>query len=417
MSSLLIKNASQIVTPKPGELRGEAIKQLTEYSDTSIFIQDDIIQTIAPVDELLPLITSDCQIIDADGKAVLPGFVDSHTHLVFGGHRENEFAQRCSGLSYEEIANQGGGILSTVNATRRMSQEELVKRGLMYLQKAVRHGTTSIEIKSGYGLDRDTELKILRVIDKLKEIQPVEITSTFLGAHAIPPDKSKSDYIQEIMEMMPEAALMADFCDLFCELGYFSVQESLDIFCEAKKIGLIPRMHTNQFNNIGGIQGAIEMGAVAVEHLETLDDTDIAMLAGTDICATMLPGVSLFLKIPYAPGRKILNTGCIPVLATDFNPGSCMTLNMPLILNLACTQMGFSMPEAVSAATQNGAYALGRDNVGCIAPGWQADLMVLESNNYQNLIYFYGEPQVEQVIKKGKVIFDRNLSWQIHGLE
>ncbi len=417
MSSLLIKSASQIITPKPGELRGQAIKQLTEHTYTSIFIQDDIIQAIAPVDELLSRIPGDCQIIDASGKAVLPGFVDSHTHLVFGGHRENEFAQRCAGITYEEIAKQGGGILSTVNATRSMSQEELIERGLLYLQKAVRHGTTSIEIKSGYGLDRDTELKILRVIDKLKEIQPVEITSTFLGAHAIPPNKSKSDYIQEIKDMLPEATVLADFCDVFCELGYFSVQESLDILCEAKKFGLIPRMHTNQFNNIGGIQGAIEIGAVAVEHLETLDDTDIAMLAGTDICTTMLPGVSLFLKIPYAPGRKILDAGCIPVLATDFNTGSCMTLNMPLILNLACTQMGFSMPEAVSAATQNGAYALGKENVGCIAPGWQADLMILDSDNYQNLIYFYGEPQIEKVIKKGNIIFDRNLSWKVPGLE
>ena len=332
--------------------------------------------------------------------------------LVFGGERADEFAERCAGTSYTEIARRGGGIMNTVRATREMTTDELVERGLEHLRMAVRHGTTTVEIKSGYGLDRDTELRMLEAVNRLKSVQPVAIAATFLAAHAVPPEMSKNEYIDLVKTMLPQTAGLAEFCDVFCEAGYFRADEAIDILCEAKKHGLVPRLHTNQFNNIGGIQAAIELGAVAVEHLETLDDTDIAMLAKTDTCTTMLPGVSLFLNIPYAPGRKLLDAGCIPVLASDFNPGSSMTLSMPLILSLACTQMGFSMPEAIAAATQNGALALRRDNLGCLEPGWQADLIILNTDNYRNLIYFVGEPQVDMTIKKGRVIFDRAQSWQ-----
>ncbi|MBN2411001.1 imidazolonepropionase [candidate division KSB1 bacterium] len=412
--SLIIKNAAQIVSPKPGILRGEGLKELTVLHDASIYIKENVIQAVGLPEQVKDHIDDSPRIIDAAGKTVLPGFVDSHTHLVFGGRREAEFARRCAGVSYEEIARQGGGILSTVRATRQMSEEQLIEQGLYYLRKAVRHGTTTMEIKSGYGLNEETELKMLSVIQKLNKIQPVELTATFLAAHAVPPDTTKQQYIEQIKSMLPKAAELADYCDVFCELGYFDADETRNILTMALKHGLKPRVHSNQFHSIGGIQAAIDVGAVSVDHLENITDAEIELLAKTDICAAMLPGVSLFLNIPYAPGRKILDAGCIPVLATDFNPGSCMTLSMPLILTLACTQMGFSIEEAVCAVTQNGAFALGREKLGCLEPGRQADLIILDTDNYQNLVYFFGEQHIEQVFKKGRIIFDRNESWDVN---
>lgn len=415
MESILLHNAAQIVTPKPGVLRGPELKQLDVYKNSSVSIVDGIIQTIGTADQLQQSITYQTRVVDVSGKTLLPGFVDSHTHLVFGGSREDEFARRCAGASYAELAQQGGGIMSTVHATRQMSKEQLIKQGLIYLQKAVHHGITSMEIKSGYGLDEANELKILQVIKELRLAQPVELVPTFLGAHAVPAGVEKAHYIEQLQRMLPKAASLAHFCDVFCEKDYFTADETRAILRDAARFGLKSRVHTNQFHSIGGIQAAIDVGAASVDHLEHLTDAEIAQLAATDICATMLPGVSLFLNIPYAPGRKILDAGCIPVLATDFNPGSCMTLSMPMILTLACTQMGFSMAEAIAAATQNAAYSLGLAKTGCLAPGWQADILVLDSDNYQNLIYFFAEPQIEQVMKKGQFIYDRNLAWDIGG--
>jgi len=411
--SMLIHNAAQIVSPQPGVLRGEGLKELTVLHNVSLYIKDGIIQAIGAPEQVKIQINDSPFIIEAAGKTVLPGFVDSHTHLVFGGRREAEFARRCTGVSYEEIARQGGGILNTVRATRQMSVEQLIEQGLFYLGKAVRHGITTMEIKSGYGLDEETELKLLQVIRELNKIQPVELTATFLAAHAVPPDTTKQQYIEQVKNMLPKAAELADYCDVFCEQDYFDAVETRDILKAAANFGLKARVHTNQFHSIGGIQAAIDVGAVSVDHLENITETEIELLAKTDICAAMLPGVSLFLNIPYAPGRKILDAGCIPVLATDFNPGSCMTLSMPLVLTLACTQMGFSMQEAICAVTQNGARALGREKLGCLESGWGADLILLDTDNYQNLVYFFGEQHIEQVIKKGRVIFNRNESWDV----
>jgi imidazolonepropionase len=407
MVSYLLVNASQVVSPKPGVMRGSGLKELRVLTNTSIFISDGIIQAVGSTAELKNRIEERTERIDLKGKVVLPGFVDSHTHLVFGGSRETEFAKRVAGASYEEIAKQGGGIQSTVKATRQIGKEALTQKSLSLLKKAVRHGITSMEIKSGYGLNEETELKMLEVINELKTSQPVELSTTFLGAHAVPPELSKEAYIQEVKRMMPKAAKLADYCDVFCEKGYFSAEETREILREAARSGLRTRVHLNQFNDIGGVEVAIEMGAASVDHLEVFPEKDIDRLAKTDICVTMLPGVSLFLNIDYPLGRKIIDYGCIPVLATDFNPGSSMTLNMPLILNLACVQMGLSMEEAISAATQNAAFSLEKYKTGCIEPGWQADLIVLDSDNYQNLIYFFGEPLVERVFKKGRLIWNR----------
>jgi len=415
MDSILLHNAAQVVTPKPGVLRGPELKQLSVLENHSIYIENGIIQAISPAGQLQAQMNYQTRVVDVSGKTLLPGFIDSHTHLVFGGRREQEFAQRCAGATYEEIAQQGGGIMSTVRATRQMSKQELLHLALHYLQKAVHHGITTMEIKSGYGLDEANELKILQAIKALQVPPPVELVATFLGAHAVPAGVAKPDYIEQLHRMLPKVASLAQFCDVFCEQGYFTADETRDILREAARFGLKSRVHTTQYHSNGGIQAAIAAGAVSVDHLEHISDAEITQLAATDICATMLPGVSLFLNIPYAPGRKILDAGGIPVLATDFNPGSCMTLSMPMILTLACTQMGFSMGEAIAAVTQNAAYSLGLEKIGCLEPGWQADILVLDSDNYQNLIYFFAEPQIEQVIKKGRFIYDRSLAWDING--
>ncbi|HPG41761.1 MAG TPA: imidazolonepropionase [bacterium] len=415
MDSILLHNAAQIVSPKPGVMRGPELKQLSVHKNSSLFIEDGVIQAIGPAKQMEERIAFQTRVVDVSGKCLLPGFVDAHTHLVFGGSREDEFARRCVGASYAELAQQGGGIMSTVRATRQMSKEQLIRQGLVYLQKAVHHGITTMEIKSGYGLDEANELKILQVIKELHVQQPVELIATFLGAHAVPTGVTKVDYLEQLHRMLPQVASLAQFCDVFCERDYFTADETRDILREAARFGLKSRVHTNQFHSIGGIQAAIDAGAASVDHLEHLSDAEIAALAATDMCATLLPGVSLFLNIPYAPGRKILDAGCIPVLATDFNPGSCMTLSMPMILTLACTQMGFSMEEAIAAVTQNAAYSLGLEKIGCLEPGWQADVLILDSDNYQNLIYFFAEPQIEQVMKKGQFIYDRSLAWDIGG--
>lgn len=404
-------DASKIVSPQPGVLRGEGLKKLKVQNECSIFIEKGVIKKIGPRKVLEKEIPQQTSRIDLSGKTVMPGFVDSHTHLVFGGKREREFARRCSGTSYEEIAAEGGGILSTVNATREISKEDLVNKSLLNLERAVRQGITSMEIKSGYGLNRETELKMLEVINELNARSPLDLVATFLGAHAVPPETDKKHYIKQIKEIIPEAAKLARFCDVFCEKGYFSAQETAEILKEAEKFGLKPRVHVNQFNNLGGVSVAVKAQAASVDHLEEISNEDIEILADSETCATLLPGVSLFLNIKYPPGRKIIDAGCIPVLATDFNPGSSMTLCMSLILNLACTQMGFSMEEAIAASTQNAAFSLGLEKVGCLEPGWQGDLIVLDSDNYYNLVYFFGEHHIEKVFKKGSLIWDRTQTW------
>ncbi len=411
MKSILIKNAAQIASPKPDVIRGDGLKTLSITENGSIYIKDGVIQGIAKENEIEKMITDQPIIMDAKGKTILPGFVDSHSHLVFGGRRDHEFARRCSGVPYLQIANEGGGILSTVRSTREMSLDELVKQGLFYLEKAKRQGITTMEIKSGYGLNEETELKTLEVIQKLKLLQPIELHSTFLGAHAVPPDVEKNTYIEQVISMIPKAAKLAQYCDVFCEKGYFSAEDTRKILEKAIQHGMRPRVHVNQFNNIGGVQVAIDMNAASVDHLEEISAQEIDDLAKTNIGCTLLPGVSFFLNIKYPPARKIIDGGCIPVIATDFNPGSSMTLSMSLALSIACTQMGFGIEEAISAASQNAAHSLGLDKIGCLEPGWQADLIVLDTDSYHNLVYFFGEHHIDKVIKKGAIIWDRSESW------
>lgn len=406
MSNLLIQNISQIATPKPGVYRGSELRGLNMYENAALYISDGFIKAVGPLSNVLEKVEGHPVILDAEGKAAVPGFVDSHSHLVFGGNRADEFAMRSAGMSYEEIAEQGGGIVSTVEATRKASKEELKNLARIRLQKALKQGITTMEIKSGYGLDLETERKMLEVINELKEEQPIELSATFLGAHAVPKDLTKEEYLEEVLAMIPEIADLAEYCDVFCEKGYFTVEETRKVLEKGIEHGLQSKLHTNQFNDIGGIEMALDLGAVSVDHLEVLSEEDVQKIARSETVATILPAVSYFLNIPYSPARKLLDAGALVALATDFNPGSSMTISMQLLMSMACTKMGMSVEEALCCATQNGAKALEKNKLGAIAPGFQADILLLDTETYKDLAYFFGENHVHTVIKKGEKVWE-----------
>lgn len=346
--------------------------------------------------------------IDCRGKTVMPGFVDSHTHLVFAGSRSNEYEMRIAGKTYEEIANAGGGIKSTVANVRKHSKDALKKISEKRLYNFIRYGTTTLESKSGYGLDVKNEIKMLEVINELnrKNKYGVEILPTFLGAHAVPKDMSKSDYIDLICyEMIPKTAKrnLAKFIDVFCEKGYFDAKETERILETGKKFGMIPKLHTEQFNVIGGIEAAVKLNAISVDHLEVLGKKGINKLRGTNIIAALLPGASYFLDMVYPPAREII-AGDIPVaLATDFNPGSCMTENLQQIMSLASIKMKMSAEEIINAATINGAYALYIQNrTGSLERGKQSDILLFDFPSYKDLIYHYGVNMLQAAVKRGK---------------
>ncbi|WP_319467869.1 imidazolonepropionase [uncultured Pseudodesulfovibrio sp.] len=405
MPALLIKNPSQIASPRVGSIRGPELSELNIRTGDSIYVVDGVIDAIAPLAELENRAQVDnAEILDASNRAVVPGFVDCHTHLIFSGNRADEFAMRTAGATYEDIAAQGGGIARTVNATREASKSELKELARQRLHRAVRQGTTTMEVKTGYGLDPATEFKMLEVIAELNEEHPVDLIPTFLGAHSVPKSMSKEDYITQVREMLPEVAQIAKFCDVFCERGYFTPAESYVILEDARNQGMLPRMHANQFHSVGCIEAAVDLEAVSVDHLEVLMPDEVARLSETNIACVMLPGVSLFLDIPFAPAREVIDTGCIPVLASDFNPGSNMSLSLQLVMSLACMRMNVAVPEALACVTQNAAHALRLDRVGCIEKDWQADLVVLDCADYREMPYFYGENHAYAVIKKGVVV-------------
>lgn len=405
MPDLLIQNISQIATPKPGVVRGPELRNLQLVENGAVYIRKGVIKAVGAISEVREYVDGHPEIVDAEGQSAIPGFVDSHSHLVFGGSRADEFAMRSAGKTYEEIARKGGGIVSTVEATRKASKNELKELAQIRLQKALKQGITTMEIKSGYGLDLETERKILDVIHELKNEQPIELTATFLGAHAVPKNSTKEEYLEQVLEMIPEIADLAEYCDVFCENGYFTAEESRKVLEKGLENGLKPKIHTNQFYDIGGVEMALNLNAVSVDHLEVLSDEDVNRIADSETVATVLPGVSYFLNIPYAPTRKLLDSGALVALATDFNPGSSMTLSMQLLMSMACIKMGLSIEEALCCTTQNASRALQKNNLGCIAPGFQADILLLETADYQNTAYFFGENHVQRVIKKGEVVW------------
>lgn len=408
MTSLLIYNAAQIATATGRYARGKQMNNVSCYEHQSIYIDDGIIRAIGSPAELERTLPPALQVIDATNCTVVPGLIDAHTHLIFAGTREREFVQRLSGATYQEIASQGGGILATVAATRKASKAELKSIAMHYLAQALAHGTTTMEVKTGYGLNEETELLLLDVIEELNDEQPIALVPTFLGAHAFPPDCTKSEYLAMLQRFLPRVARKAKFIDAFVEENYFSLEETEKLCSEAKRYGLPPRLHVNQLSSNGGVKLGLRLGAVSLDHLEKISDEEIQLLAQSETVATLLPCVSLFLGYGYPPARRLIDSGAIVAIASNFNPGSATNLNMQLVMFVACTQMRLLPSEALTAATLNAAYSLGlSDAVGTIEIGKCADLVVLDTPNFEQAIYFFGINHSKTVIKSGAVVWTR----------
>ncbi len=412
-ADLLIVHAAQVVTPRDND-EGEADLQVLQ--DGAVAIAGDKIVALGSTAEVLSAAGrhAGTKIIEARGKTVTPGLVDAHTHLVFAGTRENEFELRAKGASYEELAAAGGGIRASVRQLRSASKEELVQAALPRLNRFLAQGVTTIEAKSGYGLSLADEVKSLEVIAELHRLHPVEIVPTLLAAHEVPDEfrHSRSRYVQLVVEeIIPEVAerRLAEFCDVFCEQGVFSVAEARQVLLAGKAHGLKPKIHAEQLSRNGGAQLAAEVGAVSADHLDHVDESDIAALAQAGVVPVLLPGAVFFLgRNKYAPARAMLAAGLPVALSTDLNPGTCMTESLPLMMTLACTQMGMSPAEALVAVTSNGARAINRhDRVGTLAVGAQADCVIWDAPNYRFLAYHFGVELADTVIKRGQVVYQR----------
>jgi imidazolonepropionase len=356
--------------------------------------------------------------IDVGGRVVLPGFVDSHTHLIHAASRAEEYELKIQGASYEEIARKGGGILNSVKKLRAATREALKRRALAALSEFAAYGTTTVEAKSGYGLDVASELKILTLQKELKREQPLEIVSTFLGAHVVPAEyRGKADgakrYLSLLIEkLLPEVVVgdLAEYCDVFCDRGAFTVAQSKKLLVRAKEHGLGPRMHAEQLSRTGATQLAVELGAASCDHLERVNDSDVRALAKSETVATLLPGCDFHLGLKeYAPARKLIEAGAIVALATDYNPGTSPTVSMPMILSLACSQMRMTPAEAIAAATINGAHALGRaGTIGSLEAGKQADVAVFEVEDYREIPYYFGMNVCWMTMKRGEIVWMRD---------
>jgi imidazolonepropionase len=413
---LLIQNASQLVTLKSkqtGPRTGTYMEEVGIIEDGAVAVSGDRITAVGKTQEVLRQIQIDdkTKIIDATKKVVLPGFVDCHTHPVFGATREEEFDMRVRGRSYQEIAAAGGGIKSSVRTLRSKSKQELIEFALPYLDRLLSYGTTTIEAKSGYGLSLEDEIKMLEVIQELNHLHPIDLIPTFLGAHEVPPEyrDKKSEYIDLIInQMIPEVAKrkLAVFCDIFCEKGVFDIEESRKILTAAKENGFKLKLHADQLSALGGSKLAAELGAVSADHLEFIDDEGIRSMKDAGVIGVMLPGASFGLGMKeYPPARKMIDAGLPIALATDFNPGSSFTESMPMIMSLSCLMMKMTPAETVTASTINSAYAVEKANeVGSIEVGKKADLVIWNIQSYKEIPYHYGVNLVDQVIKNGKAI-------------
>lgn len=351
-------------------------------------------------------------VVDANESIVMPGFVDSHTHLVFAGTREEEFELRLKGKSYQEISKRGGGIISTVKATREASKEELISLAKKRLDYALTWGTTTIEIKSGYGLNLEDEIKMLEVMNRLNKIHSISIVPTFLGAHAVPNERSKKEYMSILMnEAIPRAKELAKFCDVFCENGFFTPDESKQILERGKQFGMKPKIHADELNNSGGSEVAGEVDAISADHLVHPSDKGLSMMKEVGTIAVLLPGTTFFLNSEAAPTRKIMDYGIPIAIGSDFNPGSCTILSMPIIVGLACLILGLTPAEALVSATINAAYAIGvGDRVGSLEIGKDADIIILNVKSHQEIPYWFGHNPVSMVIKKGKIVYEKEAS-------
>jgi imidazolonepropionase len=410
MSSLAVLPASQLVTlsgPKRPRV-GTELSALEIIRDGGMLIRDGKIERVGPSAEIEKNV-GDAEVVDAGGRVVMPGFVDAHTHLIFAGNRLDDFERRVRGDTYEQIAKAGGGIWSTVAKTRAASELDLLTQAKKHANWLLRCGTTTVEAKSGYGLTVEDELKILRVIRQLKKEVRLEIVPTFLGAHAVPRELSPDEYLDVVVtEMLPRvtAEKLAEFCDVFCERGYFDIDQSRKILSAAKKGGLGLRGHVDQLTNSGGARLMAEIGATTADHLEQTDEQGIAALKKANVQAVLLPGSVYALgSSRYPRAREMIEAGLAIVLATDFNPGSSPTPSMPMVLSLACTQMKMSPAEAITASTVNAAYSVNRgDRIGSLELGKLANFVTLDCEDYRELAYWFGIPQTHSVYVRGECV-------------
>ncbi|WP_066218749.1 imidazolonepropionase [Formosa haliotis] len=410
--SILITNIKQLLQARAHnvlKVSGTEMNQLSLLENAYLLIEHD---TIVEYGEMKDIGGIEAETtIDATGKIVLPTWCDSHTHLVYAGNREQEFVDRINGLSYEDIANRGGGILNSAEKLQNTTEDELYNQAVYRLKNVMRLGTGAIEIKSGYGLTTESELKMLRVISRLKRDFPLKVMATFLGAHAVPKEfkDNKTGYVDHIInDMIPKVAkdLLAQYIDVFCESGYFSIEDTERILEAGKKHGLTPKIHVNQFNAFGGVALGVKHEALSVDHLEVLNPKDIEALKGSKTMPVALPSCSYFISIPYTPARQIIDAGLPLALATDYNPGTTPSGNMNFVVSTACIKMKMTPEEAINAATINGAYAMGVSNMfGSITRGKKANVMITKAiPSYNYLPYAFGENNIETVIINGEII-------------
>ena len=409
MSKLItnIKQLTQIRDKDISFISAKKMDELPSISDAYLLIENGVINDFGKMSEIPNF--GNIETINAKDKIVLPAWCDSHSHSVHSGNRSDEYMQRIKGASYQQIAENGGGILKSSSQINAVSTDDLYTESKNRILSLIKQGTGSLEIKSGYGLNYESELKMLEVISRLKNSLPIEIKSTFLGAHAIPKNYKKDDYLKLVIDkMLPDFIdkKLVDFVDIFCEENYFSVDDTKLLCNKAYELGVASKIHTNQFNSIGGIKAGVECGALSVDHLEVINQDDIWALKQSKTMPVLLPGCSFFLGIDYANARNLLNNGIPFAIASDFNPGSCPTGNMNFVISLACNKLKITSEQAINAATLNGAYAMGvSKKTGSISKGKLANLLITEKiDSIDDLPYYFGENLIEKVLIRGEEI-------------
>lgn len=414
MKTLLTNIGSLVRVSNDGSLhkRGSAMQDISVLSGAAMLFDESILW-IGPNERHTEMISAADSVVDCAGRVVIPGFVDSHTHVVFAGNRSDEFARRLRGVSYQQIASEGGGILSTMRAVRSATEDNLYEQGMKLAQSAMEHGTTTLEIKSGYALDTEGELKMLRAIKRIRQELPLTIVATFLGAHDVPPEYAHDvdSYVDVVCNSMIPAVVseqLADICDVFCDTGYFTVEQSRRILNAARSHGMRTKVHADELSTFGAAELAVECGSLSADHLLFVSEAGIQALASSHTVATVLPGTAYTLRLPYAPAAKLMDAGAIVALATDCNPGSCYSENMQGMMSLACANMRMSVEQCMNAATLNGAFALGlSDKVGSLELGKQADVVVLNTHNIADIVYHFGVNHVAQTWIRGHCVVQR----------
>ncbi|HEY9676749.1 MAG TPA: imidazolonepropionase [Drouetiella sp.] len=416
--TMVIHSIGELAIPPSspsGAVHGSDMAKVSRLKNAAIAIAGEKIAAVGSSEEILKEhgSTNGVQLIDAEGKLVTPGLVDPHTHLIFGGNRANEFIMRCQGKTYTEIAEAGGGIVASMRATRNATADDLAETGLKRLQRMLQAGTTTCEVKTGYGLDARSELAMLEAIYKLQKEQPVELVATFMPAHAVPPGEDRNKYVQEIIDgMLTRASELskqfgadAPIIDVFCDRGYFTLEDTRQIFTAAESLGLPTKVHADEFVNLGATSLAVEHKSLSADHLLNVSDEEIAKLAKSSTIAVLLPGTSFYLNLAeHAPARKMIEQGVAVALGSDFNPGSCHIFSLPLIWGLACLHLRMTPEEALTALTVNSAYAIGAgDKVGQIANGYQGDITIYDVQTIEEVPYNLGWNPVRATIKKGSL--------------